>query len=94
MGGAPMSRPYIRNMHLHVCVCDLFAYTYNVIFMVCNIINSKYEKGVEIVLILALRYHIYFYKAATGRHIAQSTLCRFDEIEYIWMKIQRISNGG
>jgi len=44
-----------------ICTCmyaysDLFANKCNVIFMACNSIAGKYEKGVEIVLILALRY--------------------------------------
>ncbi len=56
----------------------IYLQKYNVIFMVCNIINSKYEKGVDI----------------TGRHIAQNTLCRFEEIEYIWMKNQGIFSEG
>ncbi len=65
-----------------ICTCmyvysDLYTNKCNVIFTVSNKI-SHYEKGVEIVLILALRYHIFLYKAATGRHIAQNTLCRFD----------------
>ncbi len=46
-----------------ICTCmyaysDLFANNCNVIFMVCNSI-SHHEKGVEIVLILALTYHLY-----------------------------------
>ncbi len=74
------------HMYAIICTCmyaysDLFANRFNIIFMGCKRISSKYEKAVEIVWALALRYHRCLYTAATGRHIAQNTFCRFEEIE-------------
>jgi hypothetical protein len=68
--------PCPAHMYAIICTCmyaysELFANKCNVIFIGCNKTTSKYEKEVDIFLILALRYHKCLYKAATGRHKAQ-----------------------